>query len=119
MVYKITNIFDMAELPPLDRNTWGSVYNNAKILDEEYGAERNTDFDDGGYVLCVAYGTPASELKQRFDYTKFCPEYIYRSETFPKVITAGYLLNNEFAVVIVIHESDCPEEISKYLYEEE
>ena len=34
MVYKITNIFDMAELPPLDRNTWGSVYNNAKILDE-------------------------------------------------------------------------------------
>lgn len=115
MVYKITNIFDMAELPPLDRNTWGSVYNNAKILDDEYGAERNTDFGDGGYVLCVAYGTPIEELKQRFDYTKFTPEYVYRSITEPKVITAGYLLNNEFIVVIVIHECDCPEEILKEL----
>ena len=115
MVYKIANVIDMAELPPLDRNTWGSVYENARILTNEYGEFRNIDYDDGGYILCVAYGTPAEELKQRFDYTKFCPEYVYRSETEPKVITAGYLLNNEFVVIIVIHESDCPAEILKEL----
>ena len=115
MVYKIANVFDMAELPPLDRNTWGAVYKNAKILEDEYGAARIVDCDDGGYVLCVAYGTPADELKQRFDYTKFCPEFVYRSQTEPKVITAGYLLNNEFMVIIVVHESDCPAEILKEL----
>lgn len=117
MIYSVANIYDMSILPPVDKNMWVSAYENACILTNEYGADRDIFEDDGGIVLVVPFGTPAEELRQKFDYTKHIPEYVCRSETQPYVITAGYLLNNDYMVVIVIHEYDCPKEILTVLKE--
>ena len=117
MVYTIANIYDMSILPPVDRNTWISAYENACVLTNEYGKDRDIIEDDGGIVLVVAYGTSNEELCQKFDYTKHTIEFISRSETEPRVLTVGYLLNNDYMVVLVIHEYDAPPEILKVLKE--
>lgn len=117
MIYTIANIYDMSILPPVDRNTWISAYENACVLTNEYGDDRDPLEDDGGIVLVVAYGTSNEELRQKFNYTKHIPEFISRSETEPRILTVGYLLNNDYMVVLVIHEYDAPPEILQALKE--
>ena len=54
-------------------------------------------------------GTPAKEVKASFDYTKHPLEYVNRSGP---ICCAFYLLNNEFAVTIVMSITDAPIEIT-------
>lgn len=117
MIYKVCNVYDMSDLPMVDRNTWTATYENARILTYEYGADRDVIESDGGYILVVGYGTSNEELRKRFDYTKHPIEYITRSETEPHVLTVGYLLGNDYVVVIIIHEYDAPPQMLNALKE--
>ena len=75
---------------------------------------RNLGFvDDGGYVLYAVPGTKAEEIKARFDYTAHLMEYVNRTlDAEPAICTALWLLNNEFAVVLVMSIADAPKEIT-------
>ena len=112
MIYKIGNIADMKNLPPLEKNFEIFLTNCAKSLTAIYGADRNVDNDDGGYLLYVEKGTPHDEIKKCFDYATHTLEY---ANVFYEVACVTYLLNNEFAVTLVMYADNLPKEIEKEL----
>lgn len=110
MVYKIGNVADLDMLPLIEDTALELLYHYARVLTTEYGEDRNVDTDDGGYLLYVPSGTPTEEIKVFFDYTKHTVESVDR---FGHLLAATYILNNEFAVTIILSEKDAPMEIIK------
>ena len=114
MIYKIANTRDMNTLPPMADGVYHLLYNHASLLTNLYGADRNVDLDDGGYILYAEEGTTETELQKQFDYTQYSVEYVsVFDDLTPAIATATYLLNNEYAVMLVIAYSDLPNEIKK------
>lgn len=112
MVYKLANISDLNSLPDLHPRIRATLFEHTKVLTYEYGADRNVDTDDGGYVLYATPGTDPKDLKNWFDYSKACIEYVNRDlRTDPPICSAIYILNNDYVVVIVMSISDAPPEI--------
>ena len=108
MIYKIGNISDLDMLPPLDDTALELLYHHARVLTHEYGANRNIDTSDGGYVLFATSGTSREELKAFFDTSANTPECV---NTYGSLCEAIYLLTNDFAVVIIMSTADAPTEI--------
>ena len=116
MVYKLANEKDMDALPILFIDTWAVVHAYVKALSTHYGADRNVDNDDGGYVLFAAPGTSLEEIKEVFDYTKCQVEYVtLHRYTEPLICSAHYILHNEFTVTLVMALQDLPTEYLKEL----
>jgi len=114
MVYKLGNIRDTAFLPLMDEEMKNIIYQQVRILSSEYGEYRDTDKDDGGYVLYVEQGTPTDAIKAIFDYSKSVPEQVDVIPTSKgKIYSALYLLNNEYSVTVIMSEADVPSEILK------
>ena len=114
MVYKIGNINDLVALPPMEAGTMELLYHYAKVLSTEYGEQRDIN-SDGGYVLYATPYTTTEEIKAYFDYARCKAECV---EQYGNLCTAMYLLNNEYAVIIVARTDDMPIEILKELDEE-
>ena len=110
MIYKIGNLSYLPSLPLMDDTTLEILYHHAKTLSVEYGENRNVEESDGGYILYSVPGTSNAELKAYFDVSKHTPEYV---NTYGSLCEAVYLLNNDFAVVIVMSTADAPTEILK------
>jgi len=114
MVYKIGNIKDLEALPPMDESIKAILYRYTRVLSIEYGEKRDTDYDDGGYILFVTPHTPCEDIKAYFDYSKHTVECV---EKYGDICSAMYLLNNEY-MVIIICAADIPAEIAKEIDEE-
>ena len=114
MVYKLGRISDLATLPSINPIAYDMIFEYVKVLSYEYGDNRNIDHNDGGYVLFATESSDLEELKSYFDYLKSIPEYVNRSGEY---CSAVYLLNNEFAVTIVMSINDAPKEISDFFEE--
>lgn len=113
MIYKIGNLADMKALPEMNNNIFLVIHSYASVLIKVYGADRNIDLDDGGYILYVERYSNESELKEYFDYTQHTVEYFdFLDDGY---VSVTYLLNNEFAVTIVIAIDDLPKEIEQEL----
>ena len=110
MVYKIGNISDLENIPITDGKTFELLYHYAKVLTHEYGQKRNVDTDDGGYILYCPKETNAEEIKAYFDYTKHTVESVDR---FGSLISAMYILHNEFVITIIMSADDAPIELIK------
>ena len=110
MIYKIGTVADMGNVVFEDRTAKKEVYKYATILTEEYGANRNVDKDDGGYILYATPGTKADDLKKLFDYTQNIVEFV---DVEDDVCSAVYILSSDFGVVIVMSLADAPPEIIK------
>ena len=108
MIYKIGNISDLSSLPLTDVTTLKLLYHHARALSREYGEKRNVNTDDGGFILFAPPGTSVEELKAFFDTSAHTPE---RVNTYGSLCEAIYLLNNDFAVVIIMSIVDAPTEI--------
>ena len=110
MIYKIGTVADMKSIVLEDNIAKQAVYKYATILTEEYGANRNVDKDDGGYILYATPGTKADDLKKLFDYTQNIVEFV---DVDGGVCSAVYILSSDFGVVIVMSLADAPPEILK------
>lgn len=80
------------------------------ILDSEYGADRDIDTDDGGYILYATKGTLAEDVKSLFDYNQYQAELVHVQDN---VCSAIYILRVDYAVVIISDVSDASPEILK------
>ena len=81
-------------------------------MSDEYGEYRDVAKDDGGYIIYIEPGTNMQNAKKYFDYSKTTPEQVDVIETSTcKLYSALYLLNNEYSITIIMHESDVPKEI--------
>ena len=113
MIYKIGNLADMKALPEMNQGIFEVIHSYASVLTKVYGANRNIDLDDGGYILYVERYSKGTELKKYFDYTQHTIEYFDILED--GYVSVTYLLNNEFAVTLVMAIDDLPKEIKKEL----
>jgi hypothetical protein len=86
------------------------IKDHLTILDNEYGYDRDTEEDDGGYILYCERGTTHSELASYFEYEESICEY---TERIPGTdyYQSMFILNNEYVIVIVIAISDAPSEL--------
>lgn len=113
MVHKLGHIADLEKLTITDSVTRDNLFEFLKVLDYEYGFDRNVDTSDGGYVLYCEDGTTMEELQSFFCYPAYTVEYVNRClDASPPICCAMYLLNNEYAVVIVMSIADAPAEIT-------
>lgn len=113
MVYKLGNVSDLEKLMIADETTYNVLHELTSVLTNEYGADRNVNKDDGGYVLYAAPGTKPEEIKAFFDFSAHEIEYVNRFlKAQPPICTAFYVLNNEFVVTIVMSIEDAPQEIT-------
>ena len=112
MVYKIGNIRDMAFLPLKDEEVRNVIYQQVRILSDEYGEYRDVDKDDGGYIIYIEPGTDMQNAKKYFEYSKATPEQVDVVETSTcKLYATFYILNNEYGITVIMHEGDAPKEI--------
>ena len=114
MVYKLGRISDLAILPSIDPIALNMISEFVKILSFEYGENRNIDHSDGGFLLFATESSDLEELKSYFDYSRSIPEYVNRSGDY---CCAMYLLNNDFAVTVVLKIKDAPTCISDHFEE--
>lgn len=110
MIYKIGTIADMDSIVFENDVIKQRVYHYVSILTYEYGADRNIDTDDGGYVLYATMGTTAEDIKAFFDYTVNIVEFV---EVQDGVCSALYILSSDYGVVIITSLADTPPEILK------
>ena len=108
MVYKLYNTDDIATLPIVPDVALELLCFHTKVLEDNYGKDRNPIEDDGGYVLYLPYGTNIEELKEIFDISAHTPEWVNR---YGDLCEATYLITNEFVVVIIMSIDDAPTEI--------
>ena len=107
MVYKLGNTRDMELLPNMSDSIWQVIYDAVSILSEIYGADRDVDNNDGGYVLYMEPGSTVRELDEYFDYTERQVEYVTLYKELA-LISALYILNNEYTVTIIMSVKDAP-----------
>ena len=110
MVYKLGNVKDVDSVFGITDTARGVLLQQTKVLTTLYGEDRDIDNDDGGYVLWVEQGTKPEEIKAIFDYSLHIPEYVNIDDN---IVSAIYLLHNEYVVVIVMSIDDVPYEIRK------
>lgn len=107
MVYKIVNNKDLQSLPAIPESARKALQHYVRILSEEYGEDRNPDYE-GGYVLYATPHSTANEIKTVFDFTQNIIEYVNITDD---VCSAVYIISADYGVVIVMHLSDAPQEI--------
>ena len=117
MVYKIGNISDVRDFPYLPQCMQRTISGLASLLTNAYGADRDVDNSDGGFILYAEPGTTAEDLKSCFDYTSHTVEFINVESEVP-ICMIQYVLNNEFAVTIVMWTHDLPDEIKREMDDE-
>ena len=110
MIYKIGSVEDMQSIVFENDDIKQTVYHYASILTYEYGANRNIDTDDGGYILYATKGTTAEEIKACFDYTQNIIEFV---DVQNDVCSALFILSSDYGVVIITSLVDTPPEILK------
>ncbi len=110
MIYKIGSVADMQNIVFENDTIKQTVYHYASVLTAEYGADRNIDTDDGGYILYATMGTTSEEIKAFFDYTQNIVEFV---EVQDDVCSALYILSSDYGVVIIMSLADTPPEILK------
>lgn len=112
MVYKLGNISDLASLSINAAKHKEVLARQLSLLTHLYGADRDIDHADGGFVIYAEPGTTEQALKACFDYSERIPEYIAYDDD-SNLCTILYLLNNEFAVTILMASEDVPAEIKE------
>ena len=114
MIHKLGNICDVAKLKHINVSVKEALLDYTSVLTNFYGEDRDIDNDDGGYVLYCEKSTLPEDIKAFFDYSENvleCASDITNTDYF----SATYILNNEFAVILVMHSDDIPDEIRKEL----
>ena len=110
MVYKLGNVKEVDCLSGITDTARGVLIQQTNVLTTLYGENRDVDNDDGGFVLWVEHGTESKDIKAMFDFSVHIPEYVNVDDN---IVSAIYLLNNEYVVVIVVSLDDVPYEIRK------
>lgn len=73
MVYKLGREAEIGSLPfPMSGKLYDSLLEFLLVLDNEYGADRDVEQDDGGYVLFCTPGTTDSEIQRYFNFAWAC-----------------------------------------------
>ena len=107
MIYKIGITSQLSSIPIESLKTKEILYHFSRILENEYGTERDID-SIGGYILYALPGTPEKDIKEVFDYSSNQLEF---GEIFEDICYRVYIISSDFGVVIVSSVKDTPDNI--------
>lgn len=83
------------------------VYTGVMILDEEYGYDRNWE-SSGGYSILAETADDVEAIKAYVDYNKHPPEWV-TSISFTKIISALFIVNNDFSIIVYMPQDVAPQ----------
>jgi hypothetical protein len=92
-----------------------AIFNIAKqmadILDENYGADRDIDNEDGGYILIINHPTDLITLVTDYQLNILDDgsEYVDEINTEPSYLSLLFIRNNEFAIALLMPKSFAPD----------
>ena len=109
-IYKENQLLEVNNIPS---EVIESIKVTIDILNENYGVDRDTESDLGGYVL-IAENIVDIEILKQDKLQCLVPEYtdvieVMNGENYTSSL---YLLSSDFSIVVV-----CTEELSKFLLE--
>ncbi len=73
------------------------------LLDENYGANRDIDHDDGGFVLLFTQAEDLAQIRSttNIDFTYHTPEWVDRINTVTENYAAAlFLISNDFGIIL-------------------
>ena len=79
------------------------LYSSIQILDENYGAERDIDHDDGGFVLLFTRAEDLAQVRAVTNINFAChsPEWVDHISTESEDYAAAlYLISNDFGIIL-------------------
>lgn len=107
---KIFMILKIGTLKDLDRNkekmpeeVFRHLHYSIELLEENYGAERDIDHDDGGYILFFDSMEDLAQIRTSgmLDFTYHVPEWVDRIKTAKEDYGAAlYLTSNDFGIIL-------------------
>ena len=93
----------------LPERVYTEVFQGLVVLDAEYGTERDSLFV-GGFSLIAEESKDVAAIKNYVDYDEHPPEWVTRiSKT--GYISALYIMNNDFSIMLYMPESIAPKSI--------
>lgn len=102
MVYKLGHEVEISTLPfPVSGKLYDDLEEFLLVLDNEYGADRDVEHDDGGYVLFCTPGTTDSEIQRYFTFSGLVPDWVDRISHQPNYRVSLYFLRDDYAVVLI------------------
>ena len=116
---KIATKDELSQIDNYPEEVKEKVFGLIDTLDALYGVIR-AEADDGGYVLVIEGPKDFEDLREEFDIEDdgyFSPEYVEQivCENGEVFTTALILLNNEFAISLVIRLENTPGKFIDYL----
>lgn len=106
MVYKLGHEDEIDSLPfPVSGKLYDSLLEFLLVLDNEYGADRNVEQDDGGYVLFCTPGTTDSEIQRYFDLNGLISDWVTSISHDPNYCASAYFLRDDYIVVLIRAEN--------------
>ncbi len=106
MVYKLAHETKLGSLPfRVSRKLYDNLLEFLLVLDNEYGADRDVEQDDGGYVLFCTPGTTGSEIQRYFDFDGLATDWVTSISHDPDYCASAYFLRDDYAVVLIRAEN--------------
>ena len=111
MLYRIGTAAEILRIEKLlPARVLTEVFQGLYILDAEYGSDRNY-LESGGYTLVAETKEDVAELKAIIDYDRHPCEWATRIGRDTGYLSALYLMNNDFGVMVYMPIVIAPDSI--------
>ena len=87
----------------MPREVFSHLQYSIDLLDENYGAGRDIDRDDGGFVLLFTHAEDLAQIRSStgIDFACHSPEWVDRINTATEDYAAAlYLISNDFGIIL-------------------
>ncbi len=87
----------------MPREVFSHLRYSIDLLDENYGANRNIDHDDGGFVLLFTHTEDLAHIRSTtsIDFACHTPEWVDHISTESEDYAAAlYLISNDFSIIL-------------------
>lgn len=102
MVFKLGHESEIDSLPfAVAGKLYDNLFEFLIVLDNEYGADRDVEHEDGGYVLFCTPGTTDSEIQRYCMFSGLVPEWVIEIPHQPEYCASLYFLRDEYVVVLI------------------
>lgn len=105
MILKFGTLKELAQHKgQMSEEVFCHLHSSLRILDENYGANRNIDLDDGGFALLFDTEDDITQICHlgTIDFSYHVPEWVDRIKTKSRDYAAAlYLTSNDFGIILV------------------
>jgi hypothetical protein len=114
MLHKIGTVKELEKVKrKIPSDVFRKILEIVTILDREYGADRNIDENDGGFVLFADDEAGIAEAEKFVDIQKRTPEIVEQVVT--EYVNTLYVKTNEFTINLISKKTVTPKKLTDEL----